>query len=107
MPYLISGTSIQSVPEDYQPGPGETLAAGEYDPVYQIALEGMHAQVLATNLMQAARAALDASDVQVIRCIEDGQPLPDAWRAYRVQLRSIVSGGPGPLPPRPDWLKMV
>ena len=50
-----------------------------------------------------ALAALERSDITVLRCAEAGQPTPSDWVAYREALRAIVSGGPGPLPARPDW----
>ena len=42
-------------------------------------------------ICDAARAALDDSDVTVLRCFEAGVPLPAAWVDYRKQLRELVS----------------
>jgi hypothetical protein len=54
-----------------------------------------------------ARAALDSSDNTVIRCMENGVPVPADWKAYRAALRVIVgatSGDPTqPLPTRPAY----
>lgn len=61
------------------------------------------ATLAAASLIASAQAALTASDVQVIRCIEAGTTLPDAWKTYRTTLRTIVSTGAGAIPTRPDW----
>ncbi|BCF96645.1 hypothetical protein PPGU19_012140 [Paraburkholderia sp. PGU19] len=54
-----------------------------------------------------AKALLDASDITVLRCIENGVTMPPEWATYRKSLRSIVgaaSGNPGqPLPTRPQF----
>jgi len=44
------------------------------------------------TLVPAARAALDASDVTVLRCYEHGIPLPAEWQSYRAALRPIAAG---------------
>ena len=55
-------------------------------------------------LIVQAQAALDKSDVQVLRCYEGGAPLPATWVAYRQQLRDIVSEkAAGPVPEHPAW----
>lgn len=58
-------------------------------------------------LQVGAQAALDESDITVIRCAEAGVAVPQAWRDYRAALRLIVSsavGDPDPgLPERPDY----
>ncbi len=50
-----------------------------------------------------ARAALAASDVTLLRCVEQGQAVPEAWAAYREALREVVRTGEGPVPARPPW----
>lgn len=54
-----------------------------------------------------ARAALDASDVTVLRCLENAVAVPTEWIAYRKALRGIVSSSGGdaaqPLPIRPAY----
>lgn len=50
-----------------------------------------------------AQAALDRSDVTVVRCVSAGLAVPAEWQAYRVALRAIVNSGVGPLPARPDY----
>lgn len=54
-----------------------------------------------------SRAALEDSDVTVLRCIEHGVAVPDEWVAYRKSLRAIVGATSGdatlPLPVRPAY----
>lgn len=56
---------------------------------------------------QRAMAALDESDTTVIRCYENGIPLPASWADYRKALRAIVGASSGDsaaaLPARPDY----
>ncbi len=44
------------------------------------------------RIIAAARAALTASDMAVLRCYEDGIMVPDKLKAYRTELRGIISG---------------
>lgn len=64
------------------------------------------AQLWAQHQSQA-QAALDASDITMIRCVEHGVAVPAEWASYRGALRAIVraaSGDPGqPLPSRPEY----
>jgi hypothetical protein len=39
-----------------------------------------------------AQAALDKSDVVLLRCFEHAVALPAAWQTYRTALRAIVNG---------------
>jgi hypothetical protein len=54
-----------------------------------------------------ALAALSESDRTVIRCYENGVPVPPAWVAYRKALRLIIAAPTGdpaqPLPARPPY----
>jgi len=61
------------------------------------------AAVAARDLVIAADTALRASDLTLLRCVEAGVALPQAWRDYRAALRALKSGGPGPLPARPAY----
>ena len=75
---IIDGVATEYTPE---PSPEEAKAA----------------------LQSQAQALLSASDIQVLRCVENGITLPDAWKAYRCALRAIVSSGAGEIPQRPVW----
>lgn len=55
-----------------------------------------------------AKAALDASDITVLRCVEKAVSVPTAWATYRATLRAIVGattvGDPTkPLPTKPSY----
>lgn len=55
-----------------------------------------------------AKAALDASDVTVLRCVEKAIAVPTEWATYRASLRAIVGattvGDPTqPLPTKPAY----
>lgn len=52
---------------------------------------------------EAARLALEASDVTLIRCFEHDVPVPGEWVLYRAALRAIVAGGGEALPARPAF----
>ncbi len=57
------------------------------------------------HLQGEARAALQASDLVVLRCYESGVPFPVEWATYRESLREIIRADAGevsqqlPLPP--------
>lgn len=54
-----------------------------------------------------AKSALDASDVTVLRCVENAIAIPTEWATYRAALRAIVGATAGdpsqPLPVRPAY----
>lgn len=52
-----------------------------------------------------AQAALDRSDITIIRCYEHGVAVPAEWGSYRTALRAIVAGGPRSvaLPAQPSY----
>lgn len=68
--------------------------------------DGPLARAWAAHKVQA-QTALDASDITMIRCVENGVTVPPAWATYRAALRAIVravSGDPTqPLPTRPAY----
>jgi hypothetical protein len=60
------------------------------------------------NYQALVEAALIASDITLLRCIENGLTVPATWVAYRVALRAIVSAAqpeiiPAALPIRPEY----
>lgn len=59
----------------------------------------------AAMLKASAQAALNRSDITILRCIENAVTVPEAWQAYRKVLRDIVSGTSTEitLPERPDY----
>jgi hypothetical protein len=56
-------------------------------------------------LAPPAKAALDASDIVVLRCCEHGVAVPEEWRSYRAALREIVNcaSAATALPPTPEY----
>lgn len=50
-----------------------------------------------------AQAALDASDMTMLRCVEADISVPAEWKNYRIALRDIMKSGVGPLPKRPPF----
>lgn len=54
-----------------------------------------------------ARAALNVSDVTILRCYESGVVVPTTWTIYRRSLRAIMSATSGdatqPMPAKPPY----
>lgn len=55
-------------------------------------------QPLWGDLRLQAQAALDCSDITIIRCAENATPVPPNWVAYRKALRAIVGAETGDAP---------
>ena len=53
------------------------------------------------------QALLDQSDLTILRCYENGVPVPPEWVEYRAQLRALLKITDGnqdnPLPERPPY----
>lgn len=55
------------------------------------------------NPQTVAQALLDKSDITILRCMEKGVAIPDAWISYRDQLRAVVKGQQSTLPGTPAY----
>jgi hypothetical protein len=57
------------------------------------------------DLAAFARAALAASDITLMRCIEADVAVPQAWRDYRAALRAVIADAASytTLPDRPAY----
>ena len=68
---------------------------------------GPSAAQLWSEYRQQAQAALDSSDITILRCVENNVPVPEAWASFRTALRAIVRASSGdhtaPQPTRPAY----
>jgi hypothetical protein len=83
-------TGVLSVPDDH--------AADVQNFDYSAASA---AAVAAANKL-AAQAALDKSDITMLRCLENSVAIPSDWVTYRHALRTCVTSGDA-LPVRPAF----
>ena len=60
------------------------------------------AATLAANKISAI-ASLQKSDVTLLRCLENGIPIPDTWVQYRKALRALIGGASSILPTTPTY----
>jgi hypothetical protein len=76
-------------------------------PPTQAAIDAYYARDAWAELQHNARVALFNSDIIVLRCYENGVPVPADWKEYRAALRVIVSAASGDatagLPVMPAW----
>lgn len=90
--------------------PGYTVMSGALvAPVAPTAAQVAAQQAAAawSAYQASAKAALDASDITVLRCYESGVAMPAAWTTYRKALRAIVGSASGDptqaLPAKPAY----
>ena len=55
------------------------------------------------QLIAQAQAALDQSDITILRCAENQVAVPAEWATYRKSLRAILASGTGTIPPQPPY----
>jgi hypothetical protein len=102
--YVLNGdgslNAIVSAPDGHLPAAPEGGAVSQTPPTTMPDAAWRACQT-------AARAALDRSDVTILRCIENGIAVPADWAAYRAALRAITAAPGGdatnPLPAQPAY----
>lgn len=97
-PAFVAGlVDVSAVTPAPQPGWTATETAGAWTFAAPVAPT--------VDMRPAAQAALDRSDITIIRCYEHAVPAPAAWATYRGALRAIVAGGPtsAALPVQPAY----
>ncbi|EEF26835.1 conserved hypothetical protein [Ricinus communis] len=60
-----------------------------------------------SSYQASAKTELDSSDLTILRCYENGIPVPSEWATYRKLLRAVIGAASGdptqPLPMRPQF----
>src|ERR1035437_2686172 len=46
---------------------------------------------------------MDKSDKTILRCLEQGIPIPQEWKDYRMVLRAVITSGGGDVPSTPQY----
>ncbi len=46
---------------------------------------------------------MDKSDKTILRCLENGIPVPHEWKQYRAELRIFITNKGGVMPTRPPY----
>ncbi|WP_426050614.1 hypothetical protein [Brevundimonas sp. SL161] len=104
MPYILND---QPVTSDFEVAevryPANVLTLWPREELKAIGLVWVDPEPAPVDWISPARQALDASDVTILRCVECGIAVPEAWADYRQALRDVVRLGEGPLPTRPAW----
>ena len=118
---LIFPKTDTAVKNGYTLEPVTVLAQPTFDPATQVCTQNvlptlvggiwalgwtvapMPADQLAAQLKTKAQAALDKSDVTILRCIENRVVVPAEWATYRKALRALVASGTGTMPTQPAY----
>ncbi|MGF6879033.1 hypothetical protein [Paraburkholderia sp. MM5477-R1] len=103
-------SAIEITDEQYQAAsstPGYTISSGALEAPTAAQLAAQQAAAAWSTYQAAAQAALDKSDLTIVRCTENAVTVPAAWATYRKALRAIVGAASGDptqaLPTKPAY----
>ncbi|MCX4156168.1 MULTISPECIES: hypothetical protein [Paraburkholderia] len=109
--YSNSGISFRAVDPDYEAQTGEVVfsdipTTSQLATVFPL-FATAQASIAWSAYQASAKAALDVSDITILRCYEKSVATPTEWATYRDALRAIVSAAAGdpmqPLPTKPVY----